>query len=213
MAAAVRLTVPRLLGTGAFGATVTSLLHKHFPAAGLLDASALDRAFDGSGPVVCVFWRPEPDLCDRADELAHETGTPWLPITKEGPIVAVGPWVSPGAGPCYRCCVARRRQHDREWPSTSSLHDAYRRDPSSGPSGFLPQHARFAAGIARMLLGAAGRGVPATGEVTTLSTVRLSVEHSRLRACHGCPRCGAEPLERDLRSQLGFADRKEPAHA
>jgi bacteriocin biosynthesis cyclodehydratase domain-containing protein len=155
-----------------------------------------------AGAVVLALWRPSPALCERVDELAFSSQRPWLPVIAEHPVIRVGPWIAPPAAPCYACYQARRGQHDEQRETTGLLHDAYDRDESCGPAGFLPHHARTAAGIALSMLEAAARGTLVTGQVVTARLTRLEVSADRVVPMHGCARCSSPgaAAERDLRA-------------
>ncbi|NUP39869.1 MAG: hypothetical protein HOY76_23400 [Streptomyces sp.] len=199
MAASARPLRPAILGAGPFGRHVADLLHALLPAGVRLSGTAVADAFGfGADAVVIALWRPSPAICDQADRLAHATGTPWLPVTAEHPYVVAGPWIVPGAGPCFACYRDRRIQHDAAWPITRAIHRAYDDDPECGPAGFLPQHARMAAGVAAGYLAQA----PATGTVTRFALLRPVPTTDRVIACHGCERCGTTIGPRDLRRLL-----------
>ncbi|MET7673055.1 TOMM precursor leader peptide-binding protein [Micromonospora luteifusca] len=215
MATAVRLTTPpviapertALLGVGPFGRRVTGLLAQTTGGTQLPPDGAAETAFAGApSGVVVALWRPSPALCERVDERAHAIGIPWLPIVLEPSHLRVGPLVLPGAGPCHRCFEERRAQHDPHWPAAEALYAAYDRDPTFGPAGFLPQHARTAAGLAAGVLlrpgGMAGRviSVPLRG---------VSVRRDPVVACHGCARCGRPLPERDLRTLLRLTQKED----
>ncbi|MFI6599165.1 TOMM precursor leader peptide-binding protein [Nonomuraea sp. NPDC050536] len=196
MAPAVPVTDPprpALLAAGPFGRSVTGLLAAEFDGARTL--ATADELRD-TAPLVVALWRPAEALCQRVDDLAHGRGSAWLPVIREQASILVGPWMGPGTGACFRCYRDRRRQHDREGNSTDALHAAYDRDETCGPGGFLPQHARVAAGVAGALL----RDGPSAGtRVIKISLSGLSVRSDRLTPCHGCSRCDARMPERDLR--------------
>lgn len=189
------------LAVGAFGSRVADLLTSALPGAQRFAEPA--DAF-GAGAVVLALWRPSPALCEQVDELAFKTGRPWLPVIAEHPVIRIGPWIAPPAAPCYDCYQARRVQHDKQYETTALLHDAYDRDMSCGPAGFLPHHARTAAGIALSMLDAAARGTPVTGRVVTARLTRLGVSAHHVVPVHGCARCSppGATAEPDLRAIL-----------
>jgi bacteriocin biosynthesis cyclodehydratase domain-containing protein len=177
------------LGVGPFGRRVAGALVADLPVA--RRARDLEDAFDaGPAVVVAALWRPSPALCEQADMLAFAHRVAWLPVVAEHPVVRIGPLIRPPSAPCYRCCRTRQAQHDRQPGPSAVLEDAYDREPLCGPAGFLPQHARTVAAVARRLLydGLAGAG-PA-GLTVTLSGPALWAD--RVIAVHGCPRCGRE---------------------
>lgn len=198
MASAVRLTPPPLtpvhiVGTGPFGKRCGQLLAANLPASRRYDSIELTAAFASQpAAVVLAIWRPEPALCEAADEIAFRYGVPWLPVIMEHPAIRVGPVIRPPAGPCFGCYARRRGQHDGQPWATAALHAAYQRDRTCGPRGYLPQHARLAAGVAQtMLLSEAGSAADAvSATVTTIRLVTGGMSASRVMACHGCARCG-----------------------
>ncbi|WUI00700.1 TOMM precursor leader peptide-binding protein [Spirillospora sp. NBC_00431] len=199
--------IPALVGVGAFGEHVTRILARRLPGAAVF--TELVEAFtSGPGPVLLASWRPAPALCDHADLLAHSLDVAWLPVVHEDPVIQIGPWVEPGAGPCYRCYHDRRCQHDHDGRDTEALHAAYDRDESLGPGGFLPQHARTAAGLAAAVL---DRREGAVGRVTTVDLARLRLLTSHVVSVHGCDRCapGQHPY-RDMADLLRLTG-TEPA--
>jgi len=193
------------LAVGAFGRRVADLLTSALPGAQRF-AEPADAFGAGVGPVVLALWRPSPALCERVDELAFGSQRPWLPVIAEHPVIRVGPWIDPPAAPCYDCYQVRRVQHDEQRETTRLLHDAYDRDESCGPAGFLPHHARTAAGIALSMIEAAARGTPVTGRVVTVRLTRLEVSADRVVPVHDCVRCSPSDAtaERDLRAIFGL---------
>ncbi|WP_157252764.1 TOMM precursor leader peptide-binding protein [Nonomuraea typhae] len=187
MATAVRVTGPALVGVGDFGARVVQMMNGRA-------IDELDRAFkDGHEAVVAAFWRPHPRECERADELSHATGVPWLPVIMDSGTITVGPFVRPGEGPCFRCYAERRVQHDKKWISTRALNAAYDADPAGGPAGYLPHHARMAAAVATTVLERA-----TVGSVVAIVLRQLSVSSDRVIGRHGCDRCDLARPARDL---------------
>jgi bacteriocin biosynthesis cyclodehydratase domain-containing protein len=157
----------------------------------------IELAFEqGSGAVVAALWRPDPPLCEQADKLAFQHGRTWLPIVMDHPVIRIGPLVRPPAGPCFTCSYRRRVQHDAQHAVTAVVHAAYQADPTCGPGGYLPHHARLAAAIARMFLGAGSSGVTdanslAPGSVITIRLTRNSMQASRVVPCSDCAHCAA----------------------
>ena len=161
-------------------------------------ASGIGAAFAaGPGAVVLASWRPEPDLCELADQLSFRQLVPWLPVIMEHPVVRIGPLVDPAAGPCFGCYSRRRAQHDRQPWITATLQASSRCDDSWSPVGYLPHQARMAAAVAvRTLSDRLGKpGSPAgsqlAGEVTTIGLSTGSLQANPVIACHNCDRCAA----------------------
>ncbi len=188
-----------VVGLGPFGDRVAAHLVSTCAGARLVAPSDIANAFaiSGCAALVVALWRPEYQLCERADDLAHQHGLPWLPVTMDHPVIRIGPLVCPWSGPCFRCYRARREQHDTQPAATAALLRAYGDDPSAGPGGYLPHQARIAAAIAGQALGylAGGDrlGETAAGKVTTLRLLGGGMSVSRVIACHDCSRCGGPP--------------------
>ena len=193
MSSAVRLTPDppapvAVAGTGPFGTRCAELLAAGLPGSRTLDASEITATFaTRPGAVVLALWRPEPGLCEAADELAFRHRVPWLPVVMEHPVIRVGPVVRPPVGPCFGCYARRRAQHDGQPWATAALRAAYDRDQACGARGYLPHHARLAAAVAHTMLH------PGAVPLDTVSTIRLvtgGLSAGRVVACHGCARCG-----------------------
>lgn len=210
MAAAFSLTSPSPAGsdavpfavvsTGPFGTRVASHLLRALPGARAVAPNDLPNAFAASRQAVLLaLWRPEPALCERADELAHHRSVAWLPVTMDHPVIRVGPLVIPGSGSCFRCFHRRRQQHDTQPATTAALLTAYAADPATGRAGYLPHHARLAAAIAAQKVAGdlagydAGRGAAEPGEVVTIRLFSPAMTTSSVIGCHDCPRCGGAP--------------------
>ncbi|WP_405943841.1 TOMM precursor leader peptide-binding protein [Streptomyces sp. NBC_00932] len=187
MAATVRVTgtVP-VLGLGAFGSRVAELLCDGIVGAYRIGPDDLAGSFARRpAAVVVAAPHPMPEVCRSADRAAWQHGVPWLPVVDEDLTVRLGPWVVPGAGPCFDCYLARRVQHDDQSAITAAVRAACADDPACGPRGFLPQHARAAAGVAHGLL----HQPPDPGTVVALSVRSGNLDSHRVLHCHGCPRC------------------------
>ncbi|GAA2746347.1 TOMM precursor leader peptide-binding protein [Kitasatospora cinereorecta] len=197
MAATVRLTGGPLLvaGVGGFGEQVAHLLSTGGLDAQPIPPDGLADAFAGRpAAVVLAAQHPMPDLCARADTLAWRHRVPWLPVITEDLVLRVGPWVVPGQGPCFGCYQARRIQHDDQAALTGALRHAQETAEGSGPRGFLPQHARTAAGLLHALLGGPDGVTARPGAVTSVSLRYGDIDTHPVLRCHGCPRCAPESV-------------------
>jgi bacteriocin biosynthesis cyclodehydratase domain-containing protein len=203
MANAIRLTPAvagstALVGVGPFGERVCAMLAESLPGrVGLhVGADAIPDAFGtGADVVVIALWRPFPELCEQADELSFGGDVPWLPVVMEYPVIRIGPLAVPPGGPCFRCYARRRAQHDLQHESAVALESAYDLDRELGPGGYLPQHARLAAGLARGTLDGlgghapGGNHAPKPGAVTTFRLLVNDLRVNHVIACHDCIRC------------------------
>jgi bacteriocin biosynthesis cyclodehydratase domain-containing protein len=210
MADSIRLTQPAhtrvmLGGAGEFGGRVTGFLSAWLPEAQEFDpASGISAAFAAGDAVVLALWRPEPALCELADELSFRNSVPWLPVILEHPVIRIGPFVRPKTGPCFRCYATRKAQHDQQPWITAAMDTGYLRDQDCGPRGYLPHQARMAAALALEALGAGlapsrrWNGSLMEGEVVTVGLVTGGVQANPVIAVHNCDRCDAHRLSAGL---------------
>ncbi|GAA3782514.1 hypothetical protein GCM10022225_83560 [Plantactinospora mayteni] len=203
MAAAVRLSQVVLLASGEFGRRLTDVLQGCLPAERVRPAQTLEESF-ASRPdvVVAALWRADHTMCERADILAHKAGVSWLPVVLDHLTLRVGPFVSPGQGPCFRCFERRAAQHDPHWDSTPALRAGYERDQTLGPRGILPQHTRLAAGVAAGLLRQTAAGNPPAGRLVTVALPKMTVQRHHVVAEHACSRCRTTPTRGGLTALL-----------
>jgi hypothetical protein len=174
-----------LIGSGAFGEHVNRLLAARCEGAETANPGALDHTLRTRPDAVVVSaWRPDLALCEAVDGRSRRDGWCWLPVVLAHPYVRVGPWLHPARSPCCRCYRQWAARHDLQHGLSSALMVAYGRDAGCGPRGYLPHHARVAAGMAELALGRSSVGVGSTFHVLTGKTgINLVV------ACHGCARC------------------------
>jgi bacteriocin biosynthesis cyclodehydratase domain-containing protein len=177
---------------GPFGARIGELLASGTRHCVVVADGAVDEAFAAPvAVVVAALWRASPALCEQADQVSYLTGRPWLPVTMESSAIYVGPVIRPPNGPCYRCYARRRAQHDGHRDAASALHGAFDREPQCGPAGYLPHHARLAAGAAENLieaeLGSGSAGM--SGSVITIGLPSSRPSTAAVIACHDCARC------------------------
>lgn len=205
MADSIRLThdtSPRVAvgGVGKFGRRVAGFLSARLPRAREFGpGSGISAAFSGGADaVVLALWRPEPALCEMADELSFRTLVPWLPVIMEHPVIRIGPFVRPKAGPCFRCYAARKAQHDQQPWITAALDAGRQRDQDCGPRGYLPHQARMAAALALETLSAGTASSRQRDQaliegalVTTVGLVTGGLQASPVIAVHNCDRCEA----------------------
>jgi bacteriocin biosynthesis cyclodehydratase domain-containing protein len=200
VAAAVRLTdrglAVAVVPVGPFGQRVAQLLSPGYRRCQVVPEGAVSSAFQSAADaVVLAMWRPAPALCALADRLSYSLGRPWVPVVLDQFAIQAGPAVVPPAGPCYQCFQRRRAQHDMRYRSTAALHDQFDRDAACGPAGYLPHHARLAAGLTRTLVTDAvtrargGNGGPTAGAVVTVGLADYQVSGSHVVPCHDCERC------------------------
>jgi len=189
------------VGCGAFGKRVIELMAELAGASGTHTTEEAGAALaTDAGPVVVALWRPDHDLCEQADSAAYRIGRAWLPIVMEHPMIYVGPLIRPPYGPCFTCMWRRRVQHDVHHAATRAVHAAYAADQDRGPAGYLPQHARMAAGIAHRLLRQPGGSISGSSGVSSdVSVLMLPGSGIMTRPvirCGDCCRCrGAEQAE------------------
>jgi bacteriocin biosynthesis cyclodehydratase domain-containing protein len=212
MASAIRVApgATVVCAVGEFGAAVAGILTRVLPSTAEIEPERLPAAFTARPKaLVLALWRPVPALCEQADALAHTYGVPWLPITAEHPVTRIGPWIRPGAGPCHRCYVERRIQHDTHALTTSALHQAYDADADCGPQGYLPPHAQVAAAVALALLTRSPEQERA-GDVTVYNPAQGLLATNPVVGRHQCDRCGPPDNTETLNTLRGAIRR---AHA
>lgn len=227
MADSIRLTHPAnpqvmIGGIGEFGRRVVGFLSAWLPEAQEFDLdSGISAAFSAEADaVVLASWRPEPELCEVADELSFRTLVPWLPVIMEHPVIRIGPFVRPKAGPCFGCYARRKAQHDPQPWITAAVDAGYRRDQDFGARGYLPHQARMAAALAHETVGEGrgsfhGQGVrPVEGAVvTTIGMVTGGLQANPVVACHSCDRCSTSARSAGLDWLSELAARSSPDSA
>jgi bacteriocin biosynthesis cyclodehydratase domain-containing protein len=184
-----------LVGLGGFGERVASLLAADDPQSQIFDAQDLHVAFASSKILILACWRPAPSVCHLADQLAFGYGRDWLPVILEESVIRVGPLIRPSSGPCFRCFGRRVLQHDENRAVTVKVHQAYDRDPGCGPDGYLPCHARAAAGVASSYVAGHRSAQLQASAVVSISLTRAGVvQRNAVLPWHDCPRCGEHGL-------------------
>ncbi|MFB7742122.1 TOMM precursor leader peptide-binding protein [Streptomyces sp. NPDC056132] len=124
-------------------------------------------------------------------------GRSWLPVRASGTHLWIGPFFSPGDGPCWRCVADRLRLRRRG--------EAYvqHRLGHSGPAAHRPSYlpAGRAAALQLALLEAgkwlAGHRDADQGSLWRLDTRTLESSRHPVRRRPQCPRCGDPLLVRD----------------
>ncbi|MFW6692190.1 TOMM precursor leader peptide-binding protein [Streptomyces sp. MAR4 CNX-425] len=207
MAAALRLNTIAMAATGEFGRQVIDFLETCHPGERAVRHADFTSAFDAQPDMVTfALWRADAGLAGRAEHAAHENGIPWLPVVLDHLTIRIGPLVVPGSGPCFTCFDARLVQHDRHWESTAALRAGYEGDRALGPRGFLPQHARTAAGWAAGMLAQSAAGSLPPGHVVTLALPSLDVSRDQVVAVGSCRRCRETPAPRDMTTLLRLSE-------
>lgn len=158
-----------------------------------IDSAGIESAFDRHDTsIVIALSRPDPELCQRADQLAFDRNRSWLSIVMEHPVIRIGPLVRPPDGPCFTCSHRRRVQHEVGDELSAVVKAAYIGDPVWGPEGYLPHQARLAAGIAHGLLLASGDGDvddEALHRVVTIQLINNYISGDLVVPCHDCVHC------------------------
>jgi bacteriocin biosynthesis cyclodehydratase domain-containing protein len=150
-------------------------------------------------PIVSILWREWPELSEELDKVAHARSAPWLPVVLDHPEVRVGPLVLPGQSPCYKCFLARRRQHEQQTAVLSALHAAYDANSELGPRGYLMGHVLVAASIAKTVT----RDVDQYGgQLILFDVLQHEVNASLVTSVHGCERCAADASRRARSAEI-----------
>lgn len=215
----VTTTPTHVLWTGDFGERVAAHLTSATGCPALrADVQGRRTAeWPHTGLRLVATWRPEEALFAQVARLHSATRTPWLPVIHEYPLIRIGPLVVPGAGPCYRCYLRRRSQHDRGSAAAQALRASAAADPRHGVTGFTEGQTMIAASLALDLIvrhqtAAAGRA----GQVLFYNVLTRSLIADTVVRVHGCGECGTPPhpddgwrhLAADLAPVLGGGARR-----
>lgn len=192
-------TPVRVLGDG----RAAAMLADDLTEMGATDASRVDLAAIGDGDLratveaagflVLATDRPAPLAAERANELAHETGTPWLFATAAGVDVLVGPTVRPGETACYDCF---RSQAALGLDGAAGL-DAFGRAARRADGPALPAVPRLLAGYAAVdVVHQLADGVGFTlGRSLHLDLFDLSTSAEPVRKLPRCDVCGVDAAD------------------
>lgn len=134
-----------VVSVGTFGRAVARHLRSYQPdlresnvTSPLTDVSpAILKGSGGDSTVVVVAAHTAPAVCELFARVAHENRLPFLPVVVDESTLRLGPVVVPGVGGCWRCWVARYRQHDAHIREREALHAFYNEHPDNGPRGYL----------------------------------------------------------------------------
>jgi ribosomal protein S12 methylthiotransferase accessory factor len=133
-------------------------------------------------------WLAEVDAAQRA------AGRPWLPAKVSGRHIWVGPFLTPGEGPCWHCLATRLRARRRAEPG-----------PEAPPAGTpaLPVATGSAAHLVALQAAAwiAGYRHPGQRALWTHDSVTLESAHRSVFRRPQCPACGDPGLMSALAEQ------------
>lgn len=147
-----------------------------------------------------------PDIANAFNELADETGTPWMLAQVRGFDGLVGPVVYPGETACYRC-LERRIEANIDDPGSYARYLDDRDDPESRHSTGLPSFARLVAGYAALdVLYLVSYGQAYTvGRTITVDFSTLSTEVNEVLKVPRCEVCG-KPAGSDTKRFVTTSD-------
>lgn len=153
------------------------------------DDDRLDAAIEEADFVVAVAESPRPDLFERVNRRAIETGTPWLHAQVFGYDAILGPTVYPGQTPCYDCLRERVEATGDGELSLPSQADV------RGAGQHLPAASHLAAGFLETeLLHQLSDGVGfLLGRAVTVNLFDLSLNASAVSRRPRCDTCGVAP--------------------
>lgn len=165
----------------------------------LIDGELRTLLNDADAAVVATD-SDRPSIVSAFNEVAYETGTPWMLAQVRGFDGLVGPVVFPGETACYRCLERRIESNISERGSYAEYRDGIGDDPSMASIG-LPSFARTVAGFATVdLLYLLAFGQAFTvGRTLAISFLDLSVEVNEALKTPRCPVCGKTPGDDDRR--------------
>lgn len=147
---------------------------------------------------------PYPELAERFDRAAHETGTDWTAGQIHGFDGLVGPTIVPTKTPCYNCFK------ERAYANVTRV-SGFRKYEAGGATsaiGSMSNFARIVAGlVSTEVVTHLNRGVGFTvGRVIHYDLFDLSVEPNDVLKLPRCDRCGAESLIDDHQENMTFSD-------
>jgi ribosomal protein S12 methylthiotransferase accessory factor len=171
--------------------TLTALDEKLVPPfAAALESLGIHVAGAGGFPVVLTddYARTALDEINRRQLAARQ---PWMLIKPVGTILWLGPLFQPGQTGCWECLVQRLRSN--RMVEGFLLDRKQATEPYLTSRGWLPTTLQAgmnlaANEVAKVLSGSYFRSLE--GEVVTLDTMRLSLEHHTLIKRPQCPACG-----------------------
>lgn len=156
-------------------------------------------------------------LCDDylAPELAEvdarhrASGTPWLPARLYAAASWVGPFFTPGDGPCWHCMAARLRHHRRsEQPLQQALGLAG--PVPRPPAAVVPSHALAVhAAVLEAVKWLAGLRFEEQGAIRVLDSYTLGARTHPVPRLPQCPVCG-DPEATAVRVRAPFTVRSRP---
>ena len=188
-----------MLYAGNFGKAVAGhckALRDDIQDVAVLDHAELDYAtWPAARMTVVASWRPLPKLCDRIDELSHESRRPFVPLIQDSTSLRLGPVVVPGAGPCWRCWIQRSRQH-AEWTNAQvAIMKHYAERPEAGPQGYLEPFAAMASIRLAQTIVEIDSLHAKGGHIWQIDLLSREIKTSAVIGVHGCKRCGMQRPE------------------
>lgn len=154
----------------------------------------LETALGDADAAVLATDTERPSVASAFNEVAHETGTPWLLAQVRGFDGLIGPVVFPGETACYRCLEQRIASNIGDSESYGAYRTAIDGTPSLESVG-LPSYSRAIAGFASVdLLHLLTYGQACTvGRTIAMNFLDLSVEVNEVLKRPRCDCCGSTP--------------------
>jgi oxazoline/thiazoline synthase len=173
------------------------------PARRAAAAAAVVAALDRCGITAVTVGAGAPDadltvaLCDdyldpwlaEVDATQRAAGQPWLPAKVSGRHIWVGPFMTPGDGPCWHCLATRLRARRHTEP-----------DPAAAGVPGLPAVTESGAHLVALEAAKwiAGHRYPGQRDLWTQDSVTLESAHRAVVRRPQCPACGDPGLMRAL---------------
>jgi len=187
----------QMISIGAFGRAVVRHLRDQRSKFSEASSNHLNSPLRNSA-VILAAPHPAPALCESWASLAQEKGRAFLPVVIDESIIRLGPVIVPGLSGCWRCWMARYRQHDPHPRETAALHAFYNDHPESGPGGYLEPFAWIAASQLRAILDSRASLERWAGKLWQVDIFSREVTTGELVGVDGCCCCG---LPRPLHSR------------
>jgi bacteriocin biosynthesis cyclodehydratase domain-containing protein len=187
--------IVQLFCVGKFGEAVQQhlLRYRHDLLCTTASGDGSSLRLDGLPPakvLALASWRPDPRLCVSLDRIAHETGTPFVPLTIELNKIRIGPVVVPGHGCCWTCWERRVQQNFPWQVARHALHEFYETHPERGPEGYLETIAAMAAARMAHVIAEVENHRANPGLVWQFDFITRQMDTYTAVGIHDCPRCG-----------------------
>ncbi|AGT10941.1 TOMM precursor leader peptide-binding protein [Paracoccus aminophilus] len=184
------------LALGEFGHAVATRAAKaedQITAFPLDDPTGLATMVEAAEFIAVAAFRPYPEAFHALNSLCNALAKPWSLAELSGTRLTIGPLVIPGGKGCYACYRKRRGTHYPTPEREAALEAHYLYRPETGPRGYSPPAAAFAAAALRhdaeTALGEGRAALDAAGGLRVADMLTVTVLESAVLPVHACPHC------------------------